>query len=82
VADVERHPHAGKKPSPVDVASAEFTSKFNQVLLVGALVEDEENVDLIERIDGLDREIFGMPAPMPVIRVFFVASRRYGARSR
>jgi hypothetical protein len=43
-----------------DVATAELAAKLNQFFLVGAFVEDKENVDSIERVDSLDREVFGI----------------------
>ena len=44
----------------LDVAVADFLAEAGQVLFLTALVHHEEDIDLIERIDRLHRDVIGI----------------------
>src|SRR5262245_45769237 len=44
----------------VDVPSAELPAKLDQFFLAGAFVENKKDVCLVEGVDRLDRQVFGI----------------------
>jgi hypothetical protein len=61
---------------------ASRTDRWRQFFLTCTLVENEEDIDLIERINRLDRHVFGVAGADADDQIFFMGRTRYGAFSR
>jgi hypothetical protein len=55
----DRH---GAVRAPAHVALTDLPAKPREIILLEALVDDEHDIDLLERLDGLKREVAGVAA--------------------
>src|SRR6516162_61479 len=47
----------------LDISAADFLTEGGQLFLARSLVEDEENIDLVECLDRLNRDVFRVSRP-------------------
>ena len=50
---------------PLDVALADLTAQIDEIVLLLALLDDEEDIDLVERADRLRGHVLGVARPDP-----------------